>query len=747
MKFRYLLAKAADTPKSPPSEATLIGHSERVIRAADVFAELLLSDMVRLMDDTVLADNWREALRYSAWLHDLGKGNDHFQRMVRNKGIRQGIRHETLGLVVIHDYLLPCLMERWSRFPSWFAGAVLATICGHHLKFPDRKDRPGSDTEVCFLGSHEDMSSLLRIGHERFALSSFPVLTDQSFQLGPFGIEERVTNIRRRLDTDGLNDHRLFVACLKAALLCADAAASAIPAEKDLKAWLRDRLWTSLTKEGLADVVNQRLRGKPPRPFQEAVQKAPSNTVLLTAGCGSGKTAAAYLWAAEHAAGRRLFVCYPTTGTASEGFAGYLNDPDFEAILIHSRSRVDYRLLDNLPEPTRSEKELRALQLEALDTWPIPATVCTAHTVLGLMQNVRRGLYAWPAIVRGALVFDEIHAYSPKLFAHLLRFLEAFPQLPVLLMTATLPDSRRHAMESACTGRGGFIEVQGPHEREVAPRYTLSISQEDRAWTVAAEIIADGGKVLWICNTVARAIAIAQRAKTNLPVEPFHSRYRYRDRLARQRRVVDGFQSEAPGMLAVTTQVAEVSLDISADLLITEYAPVPSLIQRLGRLNRHEDMPSEPKPALFLRPDNARPYLEKDNEDRFWHHVEGWLSLVADGEAKSQRDLAAAFSRIPSWEETGPGDFHCHWIDDPWRSESGKESLMEPGYTIELIREEDIEEGHAIELAIPMPFPRGKSWEKWPTHGRYLVAPAGTIHYDPIWGATYGRAELDPWII
>lgn len=746
MKFRHLLAKAVGDPKSPPFETTVVGHSSRVLDAAEVFVDLLLPDMTRLFGDAALAETWREALRYAAWLHDLGKGNDHFQRMMRKKGVRQGIRHETLGLVVIHDYLLPWLMERWVGLPIWFAGAVLATISGHHLKFPDKKDRSGM--EVCFLGSHSDINALLRMGQQRFGLEPAPTMTDQSFQLGPFGIETRVAEIRRQLDTDDLREHRLFVACLKAALLCADAAGSAIPAEMELKAWLKGRLWTAMTREGLEDVAHQRLRGGRPRPFQETVQKASSNTVLLTAGCGSGKTAAAYLWAAEQAIGRRLFVCYPTTATASEGFAGYLQDPDFEAVLIHSRARVDYRLLGNMPEPTRSEKELRALQLEALETWPIPAVVCTAHTVFGLFQNVRRGLYAWPAIVRGTFVFDEAHAYSPKLFEHLLRFLETFPSVPVLLMTATLPDNRRKALETACRSRGGLVEVQGPKTREEAPRYTLHVSQEAETWDAMAKVIAKGGKVLWICNTVRRAIDVARRASEQmLPVEPFHSRYRYKDRLVRQRRVVDGFMPEAPGMLAVTTQVAEVSLDISADLLVTEYASVPSLIQRLGRLNRQEEVPSEAKPALFLRPENAQPYKKKEQEHDFWQHVEGWLAIVADGLPKSQRELAAAFLQAPVMEEAEADNFRCHWLDDPWRSESNKESLMEPGYTIELIREEDMGEGSAVELAIPMPFPRGRSWEKWATRGRYLVVPAGTINYDPVWGASYGQAMLDPWII
>lgn len=748
MKFRRLLAKAAEDPKSPPHEATLLGHTERVLKAAEVFADVLAPDTERFFGDPTTAQLWRDALLWAAWLHDLGKANDHFQRMIRTKGFRQGARHEVLGMVVADDLLFGWLSESFAARPGWFRGAILAVVSGHHLKFPDRKQRPG--TTVTFLGSHADFQDCLLVGVRRFALPEPPVLGDTTFSLNAFdGIASRVSQIRQGLDTEELRDKKLFVACLKAALLCADIAGSAIPSEKVLGEWLRQRLAVTLTREGLEDVVRQRLHGKTPRPFQEQIRTIITNTVLLTAACGSGKTAAAYLWAAERAQGRRLLVCYPTTSTASEGFAGYLHDPDFEAVLIHSRARVDYRLLENMPEPTKSERELRTLQMEAVETWPIPAAVCTAHTVLGLLQNVRRGLYAWPSIIRAAIVFDEVHSYSPKLFQHLLHFLDAFSKNPVLLMTATLPPDRRLALDEACKSRGGLVEVRGPEEREAAKRYTLEESDEACAWDAARRVVSGSGKVLWVCNTVARAIAAAQRGQEErLPVELFHSRYRYRDRLSRQRRVVGGFRSDALGMLAITTQVAEVSLDLSADLLVTELAPVPSLIQRLGRLNRREDEPSEAKPALFLRPNDALPYAKNSEEARFWRPIDAWLAEVADSAPKSQSDLAAAFLRLPE-EESGDDTeaFRCHWFEDPWLSETNKESLMEPGYTIEIVREEDLQGGMLDELAIPMPFPRGRDWENWTSRGRYLIAPAGTINYDPVWGASYGRKELDPWII
>src|SRR5207253_2500890 len=60
--------------------------------------------------------------------------------------------------------------------------------------------------------------------------------------------------------------------------------------------------------------------------------------------------------------------------------------------------------------------------------------------------------------------------------------------------------------------------------------------------------------------------------------------------------------------LAVCTQVAEMSLDLSATMLVTDRAPVPALIQRLGRLNRRArpapegEPPPPPMPFLVVEP-------------------------------------------------------------------------------------------------------------------------------------------------
>jgi CRISPR-associated endonuclease/helicase Cas3 len=59
----------------------------------------------------------------------------------------------------------------------------------------------------------------------------------------------------------------------------------------------------------------------------------------------------------------------------------------------------------------------------------------------------------------------------------------------------------------------------------------------------------------------------------------------------------------------VTTQVCEMSLDLDADVLVTEHAPVSSLVQRFGRANRHLRRGLEFKAQLIVYPpESALPY-------------------------------------------------------------------------------------------------------------------------------------------
>lgn len=734
-----LLAKRPADPRNVRYEETLIGHIHGVCEMARTISEMLVPKLVKTFGCSLAeAVYWKTAVLFGAWIHDWGKANSHFQAMLRNTNFRQGIRHETVSLLLSIE-LAEWLNFSWAKMPKWVRCGVLFSASGHHLKFPDplKDTRPG--TEVTVLTGHEDFASVLRLKQSALGLPIQPELTNLKWSLLRSGkIWKKLNVLERELDDEFTDRERILIAATKSVVMAADLAGSALPSKvENPEKWIAERLSRILNHAQLRDVVNTRLHGKTPHQFQLKVSESSFRTTLVEAGCGSGKTAAAYLWAARNADGKRLYFCYPTTGTASEGFAGYLADPDFDAILIHSRSEVDYRLLENLPNPSHEESDLRQARLEAMETWPVPAVVCTAHTVLGLLENVRRGIYAFPSLIQSVFVFDEIHAFSERMFSYLLRFLQVFSGTPVLLMTATLPPERKRALEKCCQARGGLETVKGPARRESSKRYLLEQTSPKDAWSEVVDCLSSNGKVLWVSNTVGRAIANLDEARSRgLPVEPYHSRYRYKDRLLRHRSVVDGFKQWGIALLAVTTQVAEMSLDLSADLLVSDLAPIASMIQRLGRLNRFEEIPSSLGKALLIEPTSARPY---DQESM--NGVMDWLKVVADGKPKSQSELAAAFlATDPSIQDCVEPVLHCEWLEGLWQTLRDQRAIEEAGYTLDIVREEDLDEGSNLELAIPMPIPRRHlDWKTWDRSGRYLISPRGLVHYDSFRGAEWKK--------
>ena len=190
--------------------------------------------------------------------------------------------------------------------------------------------------------------------------------------------------------------------------------------------------------------------------------------------------------------------------------------------------------------------------------------------------------------------------------------------------------------------------------------------------------------------------------------------------------------------LAVTTQVCEVSLDLSCDLLVSDLASIPALIQRLGRLNRYvtPENPGEPRMALLLEPQIPLPYGAADLDD-----ARKWLDTFRNGPV-SQADLAHAFLQVVG-ERSGGGTVTSAWLDGgPFSAPS---PLRDPGATIPVIRGEDAAMAHqdrtqVVRLTIPMLLgPVAKEIGGWPRLGVARVAPPGRIDYSAEWGATWRR--------
>ncbi len=767
MKLDVLLAKSCDelnTNESVPSYARLLVHLRLVEDAGKAIFETVGKKVLQQtdLDNEIWNSRLQRALPIACLCHDIGKANEGFQKMVRGSRSPQPLRHELLSALL--------LIEEGSEIRLWaldklsdnnkfddsieLLECVIAAVGGHHLKLDEAWEKASRaiagnacGQTVRTLLTHENLKPLF---HEKVTKEiCLDLIKDKANSLQDKYIPFKFSSNRFKENLKRNLDWWRFTAVLKALTTAADVAGSAVSEEANKlenktspSKWVKANLAESqfLTKKQMREVVEVRLAGKELRDFQKAVADSSAKVTLVEAGCGTGKTVAAYAWAENHAIGKKLFFCYPTTGTATEGFRGYVAENDVEAELIHSRSKVDFdkvAIVKGDGESKEDEEKDNKLRINSLNAWFPQVVICTADTVLALVRNNRRGLYNSPAILTASFVFDELHAYDNRMFTAVIALIKALPNAHFLLMTASLPKSRKDFLLKHIED---IKSVQTPKKLEELPRYQFEkLATVEEAYDIAERTKNEKLKILWICNTVKRTQAVYEELqKKLLPVQTYHSCFKYEDRKERHRQVIDGFEPKNDmAIIAVTTQVAEMSLDLDADILISEVAPVPSMIQRLGRLNRRINLDNRGKPRtayfLMLDKDQTKPYEQADIV-----LGESWIEdLIKLDRPLSQADLADYFQRLPIKDEERL-NLKCNWLDSGWFAEP--ESVREPNVSVSIILPEDKEKCEQsykaiINKAIPMNY--NKQMENWRELKGNLIAAPNTIDYDKERGARW----------
>lgn len=371
-----------------------------------------------------------------------------------------------------------------------------------------------------------------------------------------------------------------------------------------------------------------------PRPLQQAVLDIARDCVapglmIIEAQMGVGKTEAA-LVAAEHFAKKcgagGIFFALPTQATANGLFprllawAQPLSEDYQQAVrLAHGTANMN-QLYMELPRTA-------ALDADGLMVHPWMEgrkKSLLANIVIGtvdqlLMAALRQKhvMMRHLGLAGKVVVIDECHAYDAYMNVYLERALQWLGcyHVPVILLSATLPAAKRVALMKAYLGEAPAGDWQ---ESRAYPLLTWSEGKNVCSCTVDAgsisnpihmeraepacvpaflkDKLAHGGCALVILNTVNGAQQMADALRQALPereVILVHARFMLEDRAAWEEKLLNrlGKQStpkERNGLIVVATQVVEQSLDIDADVMITELCPMDLLLQRLGRLHRHK---------------------------------------------------------------------------------------------------------------------------------------------------------------
>lgn len=775
--FKTLLAKSLSQPETDSDQtrgaAKYTGHISCVMQAADVLVEQLGSVILQQLGlENIELTYFANTVRLGAYLHDWGKANQHFQEMVylnstdervaqykpkirkcwRSHGGRQILRHEIIsGILALQ---VPSFREWLEKCPDTNLIIAVCAAMGHHLKVGDciAEIPNGTGDKLKIYTHHSDFQAVLRMGNKTLNLpDKLPTPPSEIW------FKEELKEALKKLLDEFIEfqaeldwEQQKFIAAVKATVIAADLAGSALPQTgENLQDWIEQVLNLVLSEKELQALINERLEGKPLREFQQQIADTPYRVTIVKAGCGTGKTVGAYAWAKKWAKNRKLFFCYPTTGTASQGYIDYAHGTDMEATLMHSRAELDRELLFSGDSDDSEGTEAR---LTAFQTWRKKLIICTVDSVLGLIQNNRRPLYAWPAIAQSAFVFDEVHAYDERLFAALLQFLRTFRGAPILLMSASFPPGQFEAIEQVMAELGEPFSnkpIKGPQELENLGRYQLQsipeVSEDySEIWQTVIEVLASKQKVLWVTNSVQSCINIYRLAQSKIAqtgIKPliYHSRYRYKDRLDKHKAIIDAFGKDTP-VLAITTQVCEMSLDISADLLISAMAPATALIQRMGRLNRRMTREEEGTRLAVIYPwDNSKPYLKEELETG-----RQLIKQLRDKEKISQQDLSKVAEKLGF---NVPEKVKSAWLEGDWCTYP--DFLREGGYTITVLLKEDLDLGAIAKAkdqrqdksymkaaqAFSVPIRIIPGFQNWKRKRFYLVAPTEQVFYSEETGA------------
>ncbi len=310
---------------------------------------------------------------------------------------------------------------------------------------------------------------------------------------------------------------------------------------------------------------------------------------ILRAPTGSGKTDAALLWAKhqiENGRADRLVIAMPTRFTAS-ALAIATSDTLGSSGVYHSSAWVQRNDKSKL---AKKEHELARL----LET---PITVTTVDHLCICLTGRREDHHAifW-GLAHSCVVIDESDFYDAFTQANLVVLLRALRLLgvPVLIMSATVPDSFRELY-----ARSGYAIKSISEDKDKATVPRCNVVRHDSLVEKPEDIAdllsqgEDGKPLIIYANTVARAQAYFDywQEKGFESVVLYHSRFTETDKKRIEGELLDmlgkeAWASETSRGIAILTQIGELSINISADRMISDLAPLDRLVQRIGRLSR-----------------------------------------------------------------------------------------------------------------------------------------------------------------
>lgn len=388
--------------------------------------------------------------------------------------------------------------------------------------------------------------------------------------------------------------------------------------------------------------------------------------LLIRAPTGAGKTDASLLWASlqiENKRADRLVIAMPTRFT-SNALAINVAESLSNTGLYHSsawfakfQEQVDTGVLEK-HEAEKIHEFARLLQT--------PITVCTIDHLLMALTLTREDhhLIAFN-LANSCLVIDEADFYDDFTQANILVLLEILKywNVPVLLMSASLPESVLPSYQKLGFKIDKIIEDTSDNSRDRFEIKSIKEYSDLEEISDLLDLCVEKGTAIVYANTVDKAVMFYDWFEKR-EVNPilYHSRFTEPHKKDKEQELINALGKEAwekncANGIAILTQIGEMSINISADIMISELCPIDRLTQRAGRLCRFDKTKVGELYLLVPQKNDLvypAPYGEYDRKIKSWTPCEAFVktSEILDTTSYSAEKLVSLLNHVYAVQES-----------------------------------------------------------------------------------------------
>jgi len=599
-----ILAKKKEKESKVVATQTLQLHTAWVIEEA-----------LKLIDDSSLdrvskisgfnREEIRDLIFFSAYFHDIGKATKEFQSTIQNGTKSYHSLYSASTLVSIEDFEF---IE-----DSRYINLLLILVLTHHTLLPYSV----KDVKFTYLDKAEEFFYAYKENY-RYYLNqdcsyNFDFEVEEDIKTELIAIEEDLQYIK--------SNHKLrtLYTYISGILNLADWLASA----------RFNGIVTPITfkTQPSKQEFMKHLSFDKLREFQENLSTN-SKSLLVEIPTGEGKTEGSLLWAINNLYNTHSKIIYtlPTQTTSNKLYERVDSFFDkSECGLIHSSAKI---YLEKAYERENGEvDDIFKSDFLLSKSFNKPITVSTIDSLLKYFINIGRFNIATKNFLNSTIIIDEVHAYDLKLMGFLKRFLELCQEfkVKVCLMSASIPNKIKELLG---VENYPLITQKDLFEKKANEIIKVETPLEDDFYLIL-EKFESGKNILVIRNTVKSATATYEELQElgiiSEDIVLYHSTFKKGDRTKKEDLIFKKLKENKPFIL-VATQIVEVSLDIDFDVIFTDNAPIDSLIQRFGRVNRKKSL--EKKGEIYIyKVENPLPYPEAILDLTFETIEDGYFEL------------------------------------------------------------------------------------------------------------------------